>query len=273
MRRGGAGRILAALFVGAVLAFEMAPLLPVVISSFSGGDLVRFPPEGFSLRWYPAIPAAYWRALGISLVVGAGAAFCACALGVPAAFALVRGRFPGRSLVQTVLMSPLQVPLVVAGIVFMQFFFWVQRALGIPLIGSVTGLTVAHAVLGVPFVIGTAGPSLQRFREELEEAALSLGASRWRTIWRVTLPVISPGIFAGGMYAFIASFGNVAASIFLVSTRTLTLPVEIFYAMEFDMRPNVLAMSTLVILLSAVLVGFVSRFTGGEPGGQVEGAR
>lgn len=270
MSRGWTVRILAALFVGAVLAFEVAPLVPVVISSFSAATIVRFPPEGFSLHWYPAIPAGHWRALGVSLAVGAAAALSACVLGVPAAFALVRGEFPGRSLIQAVLMSPLQVPLVVAGIVFMHFYFWIQRALGVALIGSVTGLTIAHAVLGVPFVIGTVGPILQRFRGELEEAALSLGASRWRTIRRVTLPVVSPGIFAGGMYAFIASFGNVAASIFLVSTRTMTLPVEIFYAMEFDMRPSILAMSTLVILLSAVLVGLVYRFMGVEPKGHAE---
>lgn len=272
MRRAAAGRVLAVLFVAAVLAFEVAPLVPVVVSSFSGSNIVRFPPEGFSLQWYPAIPASHWRALGISLLVGGLAALTACLLGVPATFALVRGDFPGRNLVRALLMSPLQVPLVVAGIVFMHFYFWIQRAFGVPFMGSVAGLTIAHVILGLPFVISTLGPVLLRFHEELEEAALSLGASRWRTIRRVTLPVIAPGVFAGAMYAFIASFGNVAASIFLVSTRTMTLPVEIFYAMEFDMRPSVLAMSTLVIILSAVIVRLVYRFTGAEPKGQVERA-
>jgi putative spermidine/putrescine transport system permease protein len=264
MERIRIDRVMLILFVAAVLAFQLAPLMPVVVSSFSGSNIVRFPPEGFSFQWYPNIPGKYWRALGVSLLVAGLTAMFTCLLGVPATFALVRGDYPGRNLVRSILMSPLQVPLVVTGLVFMHFYFWFQRTLQVMLLGSVTGLTIAHIILSIPFMIGTLGPVLERFHEGLEEAAFSLGANRWRTILRVTLPVIAPGVFSGATYAFISSFGNVAATLFLVSTRTMTLPVEIFYAMEFEMRPNILAMSTLVILLSAVIVKILYRFTGAE---------
>jgi putative spermidine/putrescine transport system permease protein len=256
------GRILSVVFVGAVLVFQMAPLMPVIISSFSSGNFVRFPPEGFSLQWYPNIPAKFWRALGVSLEVAGLTAFFTCLLGVPATFGLIRGNCPGRNFIRAFFMSPLQVPLVVSGLVFMQFYFWIVRNLKMTLLGSLSGLTIAHVILCLPFVIGTLGPVLQRFDNALEEAALSLGASRWRTIKRVTLPVISPGIFSSAMFAFIASFCDMAATVFIVSTRTMTLPVEIFYAMEFDMRPDILAISTVVIVLSAVVVKLLHRFIG-----------
>ncbi len=264
MRQLRISRIVQIVFVGLVVAFLIAPLIPVFVSSFSGSNLVRFPPEGFSVQWYPEIPAKYWKDLGISLLVAGLTALLTCVFGVPATFALVRGNYPGRNFFRSLLMSPLQVPLVVTGLVFMTYFFWILRTFKVSLLGSVPGLTIAHVTLGLPYVISVLGPVLLRFHEQLEEAALSLGASRWRTIKRVTLPVLSPGIFSGATYAFITSFGNVAATIFLVSTKTMTLPVEIFYAMEFDMRPYILAMSTLVVLLSAVLVNLLQRFTGAD---------
>ena len=254
----------------AVIVFLVSPLVPVIASSFSGSNIVIFPPEGFSLRWYPNIPANYWRSLGVSLIVAGLTAIFVCFLGVPATFALVRGNYPGRNFVRALLMSPLQVPLVVSGLIFMQFYFSLTYIIKMSLLGSLTGLTIAHVILGLPFMISTLGPVLERFRVGLEEVALSLGANRWRTIKRVTLPVISPGIFSGAMYAFISSFSDVAATLFLVSSKTMTLPVEIFYAMEFDISPSVLAISTLVILLSAAVVKLIYRFTGADIKGEVQ---
>lgn len=146
----------------------------------------------------------------------------------------------------------------------MQFYFFLRQIIGLSLLGSITGLTICHVILGLPFMVGTLGPVLQRFHVSLEEAALSLGANRVGTMRRVTLPVIAPGIVGGAMYAFISSFGDVAATVFLVSTKTMTLPVEMFYAMEFDMNPSVLAISTIVIILSAAFVSLIYRFTGAE---------
>lgn len=216
------------------------------------------------MSWYANISADYWRSLGISLLVAGLTATCVCLLGVPATFALVRGSYPGRNFVHALLMSPLQVPFVVSGIVFMQFYFFLRQIIGLSLLGSITGLTICHVILGLPFMVGTLGPVLQRFHVSLEEAALSLGANRVGTMRRVTLPVIAPGIVGGAMYAFISSFGDVAATVFLVSTKTMTLPVEMFYAMEFDMNPSVLAISTIVIILSAAFVSLIYRFTGAE---------
>lgn len=99
----------------AVMVFLVSPLVPVVASSFSSSNIVIFPPEGFSLKWYPNIPANYWRSLGVSLMVAGLTAIFVCLLGVPATFALVRGNYPGRNFVRALLMLPLQVPLVVSG--------------------------------------------------------------------------------------------------------------------------------------------------------------
>jgi len=272
VRRVFSAHIILVLFVVGVMVFQLAPLVPVIVSSFSGSSLVCFPPEGFSFGWYANIPANYWRALGLSLLVAGLTAIFTSLLGVPATFALVRGSYPGRNFIRGLLVSPLQMPQVVSGLVFMQFFFWLMRTFQIKLLGAVPGLTIAHVILGLPFMISTLGPVLQRFPAGLEEAALSLGASRWRTIRRVTLPVIASGIFSGAMYAFIASFGNVATTLFLVSARTMTLPVELFYAMEFDMRPNILAISTLVIILSAIIVRLLYNFMGADVKGVMERA-
>jgi len=265
--RKGNSHIILILFTIGIMVFLLSPLVPVVVSSFSRLPVVVFPPRGFTLSWYANIPAKYWGSLGTSLMVAALTATCVCLLGVPATFALVRGSYPGRNWVQALLMSPLQVPYVVSGIVFMQFFFSVQQMIGVSLLGSITGLTLSHTILALPFMVSTLGPVLQRFHGSLEEAALSLGASRVRTMQRITLPVIAPGIFAGAMFAFICSFGDVAATVFLVSSRTMTLPVEMFYAMEFDMKPSVLAISTLVIIISAAMIRLIYRFTETEGGG------
>lgn len=270
MNRIRAGSIGLLLLTTAVVVFLLSPLVPVIASSFSTLDIVTFPPQGFTLKWYSNIPTTYWRSLSISLLVAGLTAIVVCLIGVPVTIALVRGNYPGRNFIRALLLSPLQVPLVVSGLVFMQFYFFVRNLTKLSLLGSVTGLTICHVILGLPFMIGALGPVLQEFHVSLEEAALSLGASPARTLRRVTLPVIAPGIFSGAMYAFISSFSDVAATLFLVSTKTMTLPVEIFYAMEFDLNPCVLAISTLVIMLCAAVVQVIFRFTGADFKGEVQ---
>ena len=125
--------------------------------------------------------------------------------------------------------------------------------------GTFLGLVLAHIFLTTPYAIGTVGAVLQRFNLNLEEAALSLGASRWATFRRVTLPIVMPGIYAGALYAFIVSFGDVPVSLFLASPRYTTFPVEIFHSMEFDFNPAMLALSTLIIFFSLGVLWLIQR--------------
>jgi putative spermidine/putrescine transport system permease protein len=157
---------------------------------------------------------------------------------------------------------PLQVPFVVTGVVFLQFYYRLADLVGVNAAGSLPGLIGAHVFVTIPYSVGTVAAVLARFDRGLEEAADSLGATPWSTFWQVTFPLIRPGIFAGTLYAFIVSFGDVPVAIFLSGSSRATLPVEIFQSLQFDFDPSVLAMSTVVVVLSVLLVVVMQRAAG-----------
>jgi putative spermidine/putrescine transport system permease protein len=213
-------------YFGIVFTFLLAPLVVVIGGSFSAPpsdavvmSYVQFPPEKLTLKWYREISSAQLHALGFSFALGLGVALAACIIGVPAALGLVRGRFRGRTLVGILLRAPLQIPHVVIGIAFLQLYYAIGDISGVYVQGTLFGLFLGHVFLATPFVIGSVGAVLLRFNVRLEEAAFILGASQWRTLRLITLPVILPGIFSGGLYAFIASFVDVpVASGFLTAS-------------------------------------------------------
>jgi putative spermidine/putrescine transport system permease protein len=264
MRRHPLTRGLALLFIGTFYALLFAPLVVVVGASFDGtqGGFLNFPPRHPSLLWFRNIPFEYVRALGVSCVLGGAAALISAALGVAAALGLVRGVLHGKALIGAVLRAPLQIPAVVIGLGFLQFYYLLSAATGFVLQQSFLGLLIGHVFITLPFVIGTVAAVLQRFSATLEEAAISLGATRWRTFRRVTLPIILPGVWSGALYAFIVSFGDVPVSMFLAGERTTPFPVAMFNAMQFDFNPSILAMSTLVLLGSCALIWVVQRLLG-----------
>jgi putative spermidine/putrescine transport system permease protein len=254
-----------------VLLFLLAPIVVVAGGSFSrpetGGlviSYVEFPPKRLTLDWYRRIPPEHLQGLLLSLALAATAALGACVIGVPAAFGLVRGQFAGKAVAAALFRAPLQIPAVVSGIAFLQLFNLLGDLLGIELAGSFPGLALAHVFLATPFVIGSVGAVLQRFNPRLEEAALSLGASRWRVLRRVTLPLIMPGIFTGALYGFIVSFVDVPVSMFLATPGTVTYPVELFYAMEHDFSPTILASATLTMAGALLLLLIAQRVVGLE---------
>jgi putative spermidine/putrescine transport system permease protein len=253
----------AAIFVGGYV-FVLSPLALVLVASLAGRQehYVVFPPTSLSLEWYLRLPVEYLR----PALLSAGVALAACAisavLGVLAAFGLVRGRVPGRHLLRAYFNAPLQIPFVVTGIVFLQFYYAIYGILGVRLLGSVWGLIGIHVFITLPYMVATVGAVLERFEPSLEEAALTLGATRWSVLRRVTLPIIRPGILAGGLYAFVISFGDVPASMFVVSERVTTLPVQLFYALEFDYNPALLALSSVVVVVSMALIFAVQKLLG-----------
>ncbi len=174
----------------------------------------------------------------------------------------MRGSLPGKTLIATLLRAPLQIPFIVIGIAFLQTYYFISDFVGFGLQGTFAGLALGHIFVATPYAVGSVGAALQRFGIRLEEAALSLGAGPWATFRRVTLPIIMPGIYAGGLFAFMVSFGDVPISLFLAGAKYTTLPLEIFHGMEFDFDAAVLAISTVVLFGSLVVLYFIQRLVG-----------
>jgi putative spermidine/putrescine transport system permease protein len=243
----------------AVLAFMVAPIVIIVIASFNDAAILSFPLQRFSLRWYVAFLQDFElvQALQVSLIVAAVSTVFAILVGVPAALSLARCDFPGRELISAFLLSPLLVPLIVLGLAVLL----VYAALGLR--ASLTGFIAMHVVITTPYVVRTVLAVLARLDVAIEEAALSLGADDLRTKWHVTLPLIRPGIFAGGFFAFMTSFDNVPLSIFLGSSKLVTLPVKVYSQVEaYGIDPVFAAISTLVIAGTLVVMVLFDRYVG-----------
>ena len=264
-RRPSVGSVAKYLWVGWAYFFLLAPMAVVIGSSLDGTSAysgVVFPPQDLTLEWYRKIPAAHFRALGLSLGLAIAVACGACLLGIPAALGVVRGRLPGKSLFLALFRAPMQIPAVVTGVAFLRLYYVVGDATGLFLNATFVGLYLGHLFVATPYVIGTVVSVLQRFNLRLEEAALSMGAGPWRTFRRVTLPTIMPGVHAGALYAFMVSFSDVPIAMFLTAPGFVTYPVELFFGIETDFNPSVLASASLVILFSLVALLLVQRVIG-----------
>ncbi len=252
------GRALFWLAVGLVLAFLMAPLVVVIGASFNGGALLAFPPVNPSLRWYAAIPAnpEFVTGFQTSLQVAVLTTLVASLIGVPAALAVARHRFPGRGLLNAFVLSPLILPTVVLGIACLLFF----TRLGV--VASLPGLVLAHTVVTTPYVVRTVVASLAGLDPALEEAARNLGAGPLRAFRRVTLPLIAPGLLAGALFAFIISFDELVLTLFVAGPRLATLPIRIFTYVQYSNDPLIAAISTVLIVASFVVVVLLDRLVG-----------
>ncbi|MCB1638540.1 MAG: ABC transporter permease [Thiothrix sp.] len=238
------------IFCALVLLFLILPILVIIPLSFSSGSFLTYPLPGFSLQWYVTIfsPGPWLDSLKNSLIVAPLATLLAMVLGTLAAVGLNRAEFPGKSIVLALIISPMVVPLVIVAI-GMYFFF--ARA---GLLNSYAGLVLAHAVLGVPFVVITVNATLQGFDHNQVRAGASLGASPLRVFFTVVLPQILPGVISGGLFAFATSFDEVVVALFIASPSERTLPMQMFSGIRENISPAIAAMATLLILLSVVLL-------------------
>ncbi len=261
-------RIASFVIVFSLYVFLLAPLVVVAGASLdrgfetAGRPYLNFPPYDYSLYWYFNISPALYKALALSVGLGLFVAALATVIGVFAALGLVRSNFRGKSVVATIFRAPLQIPFVVIGVAFLQTYFLLFDLVGLQLAATFIGFALAHVFVAVPYVIGSVVAVLERFNPRMEEAALILGASRWTTFRRVTLPIIMPGVYTGALFAFLVSFGDVQIAIFLGGAKFTTLPVEIFYSMAFSFDPGMLAMSTIIIFASIILLLVVQRLVG-----------
>jgi putative spermidine/putrescine transport system permease protein len=248
--------------VALVFVFLAAPIVSVAVWSFSGGGLFAFPPSRFTLRWYGSISSTYWAALEVSLLVGIGATILAVAVGVPAALALVRGRLPSSRGLSALFLSPLMVPSLVIGVAAFQFANVLFDTLHISLLESVPGLIIGHSAFTVPFVIRAVIAGQVQSDPALEQAAMNLGATPLRAFFTITLPMLSPAVASGAIFAFLMSFDDVPVALFVGGGEATTLPVLILNNVQFNLSPEVLALCTIVAGAIIVLVTLCSRLFG-----------
>ena len=235
---------------GAVLLFLVAPILTIVPLSFSSGSFLFYPLPGLSLRWYEDFFAsAFWlSSLRNSLIVGISATVLATGLGTLAALGIWRARFPAQALVLAILISPMVVPTVIVAV----GAYFAFAPLG--LTDGYLGLILAHATLGVPFVVITVLATLSGFDRTLLRAAESLGASQFTTFRRVTLPLILPGVASGAVFAFAASFDEVVVVLLMAGPGQRTLPRQMFAGINDNISLTIAAAATMLIAISVVLM-------------------
>lgn len=232
------------------LLYLVLPVLAIVPLSFSSSTFLVYPIPSFSLRWYHNLLASdEWRmAAKNSFIIAPSATVVATVLGTLAAMGLSKADFRGKALLMAVLVSPMIVPVVVVAVGMYLFF----APLG--LANTYIGLILAHAALGVPFVVTTVLATLQGFNHNLVRASLSLGAGPLHTFRRITLPLIAPGVISGALFAFATSFDEVVVTLFLAGADQVTLPRQMFTGIRENISPTIAALATILIVFSTGLL-------------------
>lgn len=244
-------------YAGAVLFFLILPIFVIVPLSFNSQPFFTFTPEmltfqadAYSLRWYnEIIENPNWvLAIKNSFIIGIFATIVATVLGTTAAVGLASPEMPFKRSITALLLSPMIVPLII--IAAGMFFFYTRFGL----VGTYPGLIIAHAALGVPFVIVTVTATLVGFDRSIYNAALSLGASPLRAFKDVVLPLIRPGVVSGALFAFVTSFDEVVLVLFLAGPDQRTIPRQMFSGLREQINPTILAVATLLVILSIGLL-------------------
>ena len=260
---------------GAILIFLIAPILIVIPLSFNAepyftftAKMLGFDPDGYSLRWYRNIVefgmnapnaaegwwddmwsnAAWVRAAKNSVLIGVASTLLATVLGTVAALGLSRPEMPFRRAIMALLISPMIVPLIITATGL--FFFYSSTGLA----QTYPGIIMAHATLGIPFVIITVTATLVGFDWQLARAAQSLGADGWTTFRRVIMPLILPGVISGALFAFVTSFDEVVVVLFVGDFDQQTIPRQMWNGIREQISPTILAVATILVAISVALL-------------------
>ncbi|SHG74094.1 ABC transporter permease [Marivita hallyeonensis] len=242
---------------GAIFVFLITPILVVMPLSFNAEDfftftpeMLRFDPEGYSLKHYrDFLTNPEWtNAVKNSLMIAPVATFISVSLGTLAAIGLSQSHVPGKRAIMAILISPMIVPLIISA-TGMYFFY---SKIGI--VGTYWGVVLAHAVLGIPFVIITVTATLVGFDKSLTRAAANMGANPVTTFFKVQMPLILPGVISGGLFAFITSFDEVVVVLFIGSAELQTLPWQMFTGLREQISPTILAAATILVGISICLL-------------------
>ena len=234
----------------AIFLYLLVPIFVIMPLSFNSVPYFSYPMEGYSLRWYEEFFTSDQWLLGLknSIIVGVFATLVATTLGTLAALGLNRADFRGKTAMMAILISPIIIPIVItaAGM----FYFYASIGLS----STLTGLVLAHAALGVPFVVITVSATLVGFDHNLVRAGASLGANPFRVFFKVTLPMILPGVVSGALFAFITSWDELVVAIFLAGAEEHPLPRRMWSGIRELLSPTITAVATMLILFSILLM-------------------
>ena len=240
-----------------ILFFLIFPLFVIMPLSFNvvpfftfTKEMLAFDPEGYSLVWYKEFfNSLNWQgAVKNSVIIAFFSTIISTFLGTVAALGLSREHMPYRTLIMSLLISPMIVPLIISAAGM--FFFYSRLGLQ----GTHLGVILAHAVLGTPFVVITVTATLSGFDNDLIRASQSLGASPTSTFFKVIVPLITPGVISGALFAFVTSFDEVVVVLFVGSYKQRTIPWQMFSGIREQISPTILAAATLLILITIVLL-------------------
>lgn len=273
----------------AIFVFLISPILVVIPLSFNAEPyftfteaMLRFDPAGYSLRWYDALltlgmlapdavrDGAWWsdmwqnstwvRAAKNSIIIGFWSTILATVLGTLAALGLSRPEMPYRRVVMAILISPMIVPIIIIATGLFFFYSNPCSIIGMEcgrLTSTYLGVILAHTTLGIPFVIITVTATLSGFDQSLIRASASLGASPSRTFFKVIMPLILPGVISGALFAFVTSFDEVVAVLFIAGPDQQTIPRQMWNGIREAISPAILAVATILVVISIALLATV----------------
>jgi putative spermidine/putrescine transport system permease protein len=261
---------------GLIFFFLIAPIVTIIPLSFNAENfftftpgMLAFDPEAYSLRHYRDFftNPDWQQALRNSVLIAPVATILSVSLGTLAAIGLSQSHVPFKGAIMAILISPMIVPLIISAA---GMYFFYSR---IGLQGTYWGVVLAHAALGIPFVIITVTATLVGFDRSLTRAAASLGANPVTTFFKIQMPLILPGVISGGLFAFITSFDEVVVVIFVGSAGQQTLPWQMFTGLREQISPTILAVATILVIISIALLTVVEllrrrseRLRGMSPG-------
>ncbi|MFN7102374.1 MAG: ABC transporter permease [Pseudorhizobium sp.] len=251
-------KLYAPLILLLVMIFLIGPFFIIVAASFSAGDTLAFPPQGFSLKWIAKVftVESFRQSFAVSMFLAIGGTLTALLLGIPASYAMSRYKLPFSETVRFLVSTPIIVPGIIVGLALLRYFV-------IPVGLSITlALFLAHTALVLPYAVRVVSASLANLRSDMEEAAVLLGSSRLGAFFRVVLPNIRGGILAAFILGFVTSFNQVPVSLFLSGPGVRTLPIDMLGYMEIVFDPSVAALSALLAFLSIGIVFAAERFLG-----------
>jgi spermidine/putrescine transport system permease protein len=248
-------------YLGLTLAFLYLPIVVMMVMAFNQSSLYQLPVV-WDTKWFEALAhnEKLLRAGLNSVVIALANTAIATVLGTMASLAFARYSFRGRTVMQLLLFPPITIPWLIIGTSMLVLFFWIGVGRGLH------AMLLGHVALSLPYVIIVVGARLKGVGTTLEEAAATLGATPWQAFWRVTMPVLAPGIVAAALFAFAVSFDQFVISYFLAAPGFTTLPVEIYSAIRKGFTPEINAISTIIILVSMAIMLLFARLYrfGGE---------
>ncbi len=240
-----------------IFVFVLTPIFIVILISFTSKDMISFPPQGFSLRWYVeffTVPP-WMDTFKNSVIIAMWSTLLSTIIGTLASLAL-KGKTREHPRINATILLPMMIPGIILGVSLLMF------AGRIGLYGTFVPVIFAHCLWGTPYVYLIVSSVLQGIDPSLEDAARNLGAGRFKTFWLITAPLVKTGIFAGALFAFISSFGEFIMALFLTAGGQTTLPVQIFTSLKYEISPVVGAVSSLFIALTIFIIGAAVALTG-----------